>query len=285
MEPGHRGSFGPSLFDVEPARKPAAGWHFHAGRTFPPCFQRSTSLRVSPCRKPSSAISISPAPAISAISAAIPTSDGRTGSLAADLPLQSSRPSDRGRHRGAARPRRPERVRFSRPGGARRGALCGMREIIVHSLPVEPTVVAALRAMRAAGTALSPDDAVDVMRESYRNYVQQNTRALPRAVCASAGRSRAAGDPLHRRQGPHRLCLRADPACARRRRGRDRRGLPPDQPLLPARSVGQQRPSRRCQASAGYGGGLVSCRRVRSHRRRLWRSRKLSSGWPGPRAA
>ena len=54
-------------------------------------------------------------------------------------------------------------------------ALCGMSDVTVHSLPVEPTVVAALRAI-AATRALSKDDAVDVMRESYRGYVQDNTQ-------------------------------------------------------------------------------------------------------------
>src|SRR5258705_9676139 len=55
-------------------------------------------------------------------------------------------------------------------------ALCGMPEITVHSLPVEPTVVAALRAIAAAGTPLSTDHAVEVMRDSYRTYVQKNTQ-------------------------------------------------------------------------------------------------------------
>src|SRR3977135_2578337 len=54
-------------------------------------------------------------------------------------------------------------------------ALCGIREIEVHSLPVEPTVVASLRAIMSAGTPLSQDHALEVMRDSYRNYVQQNT--------------------------------------------------------------------------------------------------------------
>jgi protein-tyrosine phosphatase len=58
----------------------------------------------------------------------------------------------------------------------RAAALCCMPDISVHSLPVEPTVVAALRAIAAAGTPLSIDHAVDVMRDSYRNYVQQNTQ-------------------------------------------------------------------------------------------------------------
>ncbi len=57
----------------------------------------------------------------------------------------------------------------------RTAALCGIPDIAVHSLPVEPTVVAALRAIAAAGTPLSTDHAVDVMRNSYRSYVQNNT--------------------------------------------------------------------------------------------------------------
>jgi len=55
-------------------------------------------------------------------------------------------------------------------------ALCNVAGITVHSLPVEPTVVAALRALAAAGAPLSADAAADVMRDSYRNYVQQNTQ-------------------------------------------------------------------------------------------------------------
>jgi protein-tyrosine phosphatase len=55
-------------------------------------------------------------------------------------------------------------------------ALCGLAEITVHSLPVEPTVVAALRAIAARGTPLSTVHATEVMRDSYRNYVQQNTQ-------------------------------------------------------------------------------------------------------------
>ena len=54
-------------------------------------------------------------------------------------------------------------------------ATCGLAEIAVHSLPIEPTVVAALRARRAEGVALSSTDALDVMRDSYRNYVRYNT--------------------------------------------------------------------------------------------------------------
>src|SRR5712672_3737788 len=57
-------------------------------------------------------------------------------------------------------------------------AICGLAEIAVHSLPIEPTVVAALRARLADGVPLSSADAVEVMRESYRNYVRHNTPSL-----------------------------------------------------------------------------------------------------------
>ena len=59
--------------------------------------------------------------------------------------------------------------------GERAGAQCVMPEVTVHSLPVEPTVVAALRTIAASGTPLSAEHAVEVMRDSYRSYVQQNT--------------------------------------------------------------------------------------------------------------
>jgi protein-tyrosine phosphatase len=50
-----------------------------------------------------------------------------------------------------------------------------VEEITVHSLPVEPTVVATLRAKLAAAGTLSSDDAMEVMRDSYRNYVRLST--------------------------------------------------------------------------------------------------------------
>jgi protein-tyrosine phosphatase len=56
-------------------------------------------------------------------------------------------------------------------------AVCGVADITVHSLPIEPTVVAALRARLAAGS-LSADDALEIMRESYRNYVRLNTHSF-----------------------------------------------------------------------------------------------------------
>ena len=57
----------------------------------------------------------------------------------------------------------------------RNEALCGIADIAVHSLPVEPTVVASLRAIAAGGARLSTEHAIEVMRDSYRGYVQENT--------------------------------------------------------------------------------------------------------------
>jgi protein-tyrosine phosphatase len=69
-------------------------------------------------------------------------------------------------------------------------AMCGVEDIAVHSLPVEPTVVAALRARLATGAALSSADARDVMRDSYRSYVRHNTPSF-RALFAHLLEDRA----------------------------------------------------------------------------------------------
>jgi protein-tyrosine phosphatase len=59
----------------------------------------------------------------------------------------------------------------------RKGAACAVEEILVHSLPIEPTVVAALRA-RLQARALSSADALEIMRDSYRGYVRLNTHSF-----------------------------------------------------------------------------------------------------------
>jgi protein-tyrosine phosphatase len=69
-------------------------------------------------------------------------------------------------------------------------AMCGINEIAVHSLPIEPTVVASLRARLAGGKQLSPADAIEVMRDSYRNYVRDNTSSF-RALFAHLLEDRA----------------------------------------------------------------------------------------------
>jgi protein-tyrosine phosphatase len=84
----------------------------------------------------------------------------------------------------------------------RSDALCGVDEIETHSLPVEPTVVAALRAIHASGRPPTAEDALEVMRDSYRGYVEHNTprfRALfmhlledraPLVIHCTAGKDR-----------------------------------------------------------------------------------------------
>jgi protein-tyrosine phosphatase len=81
-------------------------------------------------------------------------------------------------------------------------AMCAVAEIAVHSLPIEPTVTAELRSRLAAGGPVLPADALEVMRDSYRNYVHQNTlsyRALfahlledraPLVIHCTAGKDR-----------------------------------------------------------------------------------------------
>jgi protein-tyrosine phosphatase len=59
----------------------------------------------------------------------------------------------------------------------RKAAECVIKEITVHSLPIEPTVVAALRAKLQARALLS-GDAIEIMRESYRGYVRTNTHSF-----------------------------------------------------------------------------------------------------------
>jgi protein-tyrosine phosphatase len=59
----------------------------------------------------------------------------------------------------------------------RAAGVCVVNEIAVHSLPIEPTVVAALRAELARGSLTAPV-ALELMRESYRNYVRHNTASF-----------------------------------------------------------------------------------------------------------
>jgi protein-tyrosine phosphatase len=68
---------------------------------------------------------------------------------------------------------------FDLRGSQERGtAICAIEEIAVHSLPIEPTVVAALRARLAGGRPLLPADALEAMRDSYGNYVRHSTSRL-----------------------------------------------------------------------------------------------------------
>ncbi|MHC4045439.1 tyrosine-protein phosphatase [Bradyrhizobium sp. 23AC] len=59
----------------------------------------------------------------------------------------------------------------------RAAGICVVSEIMVHSLPIEPSVVAALHTELARGTLTAPV-ALELMRESYRNYVRHHTNSF-----------------------------------------------------------------------------------------------------------
>jgi protein-tyrosine phosphatase len=59
----------------------------------------------------------------------------------------------------------------------RAAGVCVVDDITVHSLPIEPSVVAALRAELVRGTLTGPV-ALELMRESYRNYVRHHTHSF-----------------------------------------------------------------------------------------------------------
>src|SRR5258708_14376755 len=81
-------------------------------------------------------------------------------------------------------------------------ALCRLNGIAVHSVPIEPALLATLKAHLATGKSLSAAETADLMRESYRNYVRHNTpsfRALfahlledhaPLVIHCTAGKDR-----------------------------------------------------------------------------------------------
>ncbi|WP_456717080.1 tyrosine-protein phosphatase [Bradyrhizobium sp. USDA 4353] len=51
---------------------------------------------------------------------------------------------------------------------------CAIAEIAVHTLPIEPSVAPILRERWSAGRLMT-DDALELMRESYRNYIRHYT--------------------------------------------------------------------------------------------------------------
>jgi protein-tyrosine phosphatase len=53
--------------------------------------------------------------------------------------------------------------------------MCRYDGITVHSLPIEPVTMAVLRGRLAEGKPLGTQETVEVMRETYRNYVRDNT--------------------------------------------------------------------------------------------------------------
>lgn len=57
----------------------------------------------------------------------------------------------------------------------RAAAPCALRNVEVHSLPIEPTIVRKLTDLIAAGYQLTPQEAVALMQDTYRGFVRHNT--------------------------------------------------------------------------------------------------------------
>lgn len=57
----------------------------------------------------------------------------------------------------------------------RTSAACVIPGAVVHSLPIEPTVVQRITDLLAAGRRLSEADMVALMQETYRGFVRENT--------------------------------------------------------------------------------------------------------------
>jgi protein-tyrosine phosphatase len=47
--------------------------------------------------------------------------------------------------------------------------------VVQHHLPIEPTVAQSLQLLRAAGASLTAQDAIDVMRQTYRSFVSDSS--------------------------------------------------------------------------------------------------------------
>lgn len=57
----------------------------------------------------------------------------------------------------------------------RTSAACRLRDVQVHSLPIEPTIVQKLVALVSQGHGLSGADMVAYMRDTYRGFVREGT--------------------------------------------------------------------------------------------------------------
>jgi protein-tyrosine phosphatase len=54
-------------------------------------------------------------------------------------------------------------------------AACAVSDITVHSLPIEPAIMEALRTRLVSGRPLTSPETAEMVRESYRNYVSDYT--------------------------------------------------------------------------------------------------------------
>ncbi|MEP6823848.1 MAG: tyrosine-protein phosphatase [Ramlibacter sp.] len=57
----------------------------------------------------------------------------------------------------------------------RTSAVCALPGVQVHSLAIEPTIVQVLTELVAAGQAITPQDVVVHMQDTYRGFVRHNT--------------------------------------------------------------------------------------------------------------
>jgi protein-tyrosine phosphatase len=67
------------------------------------------------------------------------------------------------------------RVLDLRGVGERETAACAIPTAVVHSLPIEPTIVQKLADLLAAGHRVTAAETVALMQETYRNFVRLNT--------------------------------------------------------------------------------------------------------------
>ena len=230
-------------------------------------------------RPPSPVISISPAPAISATSAAIrPATAARCagGRIFRSNHLGHLTEDDVKvvRELGVK-----QRLRFSRGRGAhRRGLRASRRSTCIRCRSNRRSWRRCAHELQAR--ALSSGDALEIMRESYRGYVRHNTQQFPRRclrICwktarrsvihCTAGKDRtgfACALMLHALGVPEDV-IAEDYLLTNRFYRRD----PNSAPDLPDR----------CQAGDRIGGSLVPRRRLRCGRRPVWRSRRLFPGW------
>jgi protein-tyrosine phosphatase len=83
------------------------------------------------------------------------------------------------------------RVLDFRGENERSTAICRLRQVKVHSLPIEPTIVQKLEELRAAGHRLTAADVSAHMEETYRGFVRHNTHRFAQFF----GHLLASGEP------------------------------------------------------------------------------------------
>ena len=129
------------------------------------------------------------------------------------------------------------------------------------ALSIEPTVIARMQSLVAQGIVPTTEETVELMRETYRDFVNHNAHTFGQFFKASARTTHPSGVSLHRRQRPHRLCCGAAVVCIGSRPRHHRTRLFADQPTL------QTGPSAgRNWAPACHAGALASTTRIFARR-------------------